>query len=567
MKRCPECRRDYYDETLLYCLEDGTALVQGAVPSPVEPQTAMIHETASSDEAATRAQIHTTDHTAVLPSLPGVPTERRFDKRLVLIPIAAAAIILGGFFGYRYVTQARQLGSIAVMPFVNESGNADVEYLSDGMTESLIAGLSQVPNLNVKGRSMVFRYKGKDVDPQTVGKELNVQAILNGRVLLRGDTLTVSLELLDTSTQNVIWTDRYDRKASDLVALQSEIARDVSSKLKAKLSGVEAAKVEKTYTANPEAYQLYLKGRYQWNRRTPESLKQSADYFNQAIQRDPNYALAYSGLAETYTLFSSYSVALSKDSLPQAKAAAERALALDDSLAGAHAALAEYHIYFEYDRVAGEAELRKAIELDPNYATAHQWIGTDVLSATKRFDEALSELRRAEELDPLSPIIATNAGDTLQQMKRYDEAIAQYKRTLTLDANFGYAHSSLGMTYGNKGMYAEAIAEMRRFIELSADPSGKGYLSLWLGKAGHRDEAAKLLAELKQESSQRYVPSYAFAMCYLGLGQKEEALNALEQEISDRSPNAIFFGVNPELDELRNEPRFKDMLKRLNLPE
>jgi len=215
----------------------------------------------------------------------------------------------------------------------------------------------------------------------------------------------------------------------------------------------------------------------------------------------------------------------------------------------------------------GDQALTQVLGVGATTCSYSDWIGTDVLSATKRFDEALSELRRAEELDPLSPIIATNTGDTLQQMRRYDEAIAQYKRTLTLDANFGYAHSALGMTYGSKGMYAEAIAEMRRFIELSADPSGKGYLSLWLGKAGHRDEAMKLLTELKQESSQRYVPSYAFAMCYMGLGQKEEALNALEKEISDRSPNAIFFGVNPELDELRGEPRFKDMLRRLNLPE
>ncbi len=589
MKRCPECRRDYYDDTLLYCLEDGNALVQGSVPSPDEPatailsepgaiatgfsadepQTAILHSTAAPGEAPTRAQIQLTDLTAVLPTGAGdiVPTPRGFDKRLLFALLVLAVIVLGGFFGYRYVTPAKQIESIAVMPFVNDSGNTDGEYLSDGMTETLINSLSQVPNLNVKARASVFRYKGKEIDPKKVASELGVQAILTGRVVQRGDQLTLSVELIDGLTENTIWGNKYERKASDLVAMQSEVARDVSGKLKSKLSGADAAKVEKTYTANPEAYQLYLKGRFAWNRRTIESLKQAAEFFKQAIEKDPNYALAYAGLAETYALFSQYNVASSKDSMPQAKAAALRALELDDSLAAPHAALQAYFTFYEFDRVAGEKEIRRAIELDPNYATAYHWLGGDVLYPTKRFDEAIAALRRAEELDPLSPIIGTNLGDVLLYAGRYDEAIVQYQRVLSLDPNFANAFSGLGLTHWQKGMKPEAIAEMRKYVELSGSSIGKGDLGFFLARSGQRDEAVKLLAELKQASSQRYVPGTAIALIHLGLGEKEEALDLLEKEIDDRGPYSTYYAVMPELDDLRTEPRFKAMLKRLNLPE
>jgi TolB-like protein/Tfp pilus assembly protein PilF len=452
------------------------------------------------------------------------------------------------------------------MPFVNESGNADVEYLSDGMTETLISSLSQLPNLNVKARSTVFRYKGKTTDAQTIGKELNVQAILNGRVVQRDDQLTLSLELVDVATENAIWSQQYNRKQTDLVLLQSEIARDVSSKLKTKLSGADVAKVEKNYTANPEAYQLYLKGKFYWNKRTGESLKQAAELYRQAIEKDPNYALAYSGLAETYVLFSSYDVAPANDSMPQAKAAALRALAIDDSLAEAHNALGFYLSNYEWDRDGSEKEYRRAIELKPNYATAHHWLGAD-LSNVKRFDDGLVELRRAEELDPLSPIIGTNLGDALVFARKYDEAIAQYKRTLVSNPNFAYAHRALGWAYGSDGRYPEAIAETRTSIELNNVSSAKGYLGLWLAKSGKRDEAVKLLGELKHESTRGYVQSYDFALIYIGLGDKEEALNWLEKQMSGRSETANTYAVAPELDDLRSEPRFKEMLKRMNLPE
>jgi serine/threonine-protein kinase len=491
-------------------------------------------------------------------------TKRKRGIAIGLIVLFLALIGLGYWlFGNRAVP-AKQIESIAVMPFVNESGNADVEYLSDGMTETLITSLSQLPNLNVKARSSVFRYKGKPTEAKTVGKELNVQAILNGRVVQHGSQLTLSLELVDALTENVIWSQQYNRRQTDLVTLQSEIARDVSNKLKTKLSGADVAKVEKTYTANSEAYQLYLKGKFFWNKRTGESLKQAAELYRQAIEQDPNYALAYSGLAETYVLFSSYDVAPADDSMPQSKAAALRALEIDDSLAEAHTALGFYLFNYEWDRDGSEKEFRRAIELKPNYATAHHWLGSD-LASVKRFDDSLVEYGRAEELDPLSPIIGTNLGDALVDARRYDEAIAQYKRTLVRNPNFAYAHQALGWAYGSRGMYPEAIAETRAAIELRYGSSAKGYLGLWLAKSGKRDEAVKLLSELKQEAARGYVQSYTFALIYIGVGDKEEALNYLEKHMLSRAETANSYAVAPELDDLRSEPKFKEMLKRMSL--
>jgi tetratricopeptide (TPR) repeat protein len=393
-----------------------------------------------------------------------------------------------------------------------------------------------------------------------------VQAILNGKLVQRGQELSLFVELIDVALEKVIWSRQYNRQQTDLVTLQSEIARDVSSKLKSQLSGADVAKVEKNYTANAEAYQLYLKGKFHWNKRTGESLKQAAAFYQQAIENDPNYALAYSGLAETYVLFSSYDVAPATDSMPQAKAAALRALEIDDTLAEAHTALGFYLSNYEWDRDGSERAYRRAIELKPNYSTAHHWLGAD-LGNLKRFDESIAEMRRAEELDPLSPIIGTNLGDMLVHARRYDEAIAQYKRVLVRDPNFAYAHRALGWAYGSKGMYDGAIVETRAAMVLREGSSAKGYLGLWLAKSGKRDETVKLLGEIKQESARTYVQGYTIALIYLALGVKEEALNYLEQHMLSRAETANTYATAPELDELRSEPRFKAMLKRMNLPE
>lgn len=571
MKSCPQCNRVEADDALAFCRVDGSPLEETSTeletsllpqnvtdPGHVRP-TGSTTKLPQSDAQSTTRDLKNVDSTR----RPVVSTRNSLIAGAIGI-VLVTALAVGSY--WKYGRSDKQINSIAVMPFVNDSGNADVEYLSDGMTETLIGSLSQLPNLNVKARSSVFRYKGKETNSQTIGKELNVQAILNGRVVQRGDQITLSLELVDVLTENAIWSQQYNRKQSDLVTLQSEIARDVSSRLKSKLSGADVAKVAKNYTANAEAYQLYLKGKFYWNKRTGESLKQAVEFYNQAIEKDPTYALAYSGLAETYVLFSSYDVAPAIDSMPQAKAAAQRALEIDDSLAEAHTALGFYLFHFEWDPDGSEREYRRAIELKPNYATAHHWFGAD-LANLKRFDDSLVHLRRAEELDPLSPIIGTNLGDTLVHAHRYEEAIAQYKRTLVRNPNFAYGHRALGWAYGLSGMYPEAIAQTLTSFELNSATSNKGFLGLWLAKSGKRDEAVKLLGELKQESTRGYVQAYSFALIHIGLGEKEEALNWLEKAMLDRSEAAGWFAVTPELDGLRSEPRFKAMLKRMNLPE
>jgi adenylate cyclase len=579
MKRCPTCNLVETDDALRFCRADGTTLISHSGPVGAEAGTVKLDSAPLSGEIETSLLPHTsttpemnrpTGPTTALPAPPTQNTTRELTKPkrhgvvfvavgLIVILIAAAA------YFYLSRNQTTAIESIAVMPFVNESGNADVEYLSDGMTETLISSLSQLPNLNVKPRSSVFRYKGKETNPQTIGKELNVQAILNGRVVQRGPEVSLFVELIDVALDKVVWSQRYDRKQSELVTLQSEIARDVSNKIKTKLSGADVAKVEKTYTTSSEAYQLYLKGRFQWNKRTGESLKQSVEFYNQAIAKDPNYALAYSGLADSYVLFPNYSVALPQESMPKAKAAAVRAIAIDDSLAEAHSALGVYLSIYSWNQPAAEREFRRAIELNPNYPTAHQQLANQCLVAMGRFDEAIAEGRRAEELDPLSPIISTDQGANLTRARRLDEAIAQLNRTVTLDPNFYVARYALGTAYHAKGNYAEAVAEYRRALTLDDDPWVKALLARSLAKSGQRGEAVKILAELQAESEHRYVTSAGFALVFGALGEKDKAFVWLEKEVAERSPRTPLFSVNPLFDDLRDDPRFQDLLHRIEL--
>jgi tetratricopeptide (TPR) repeat protein len=382
----------------------------------------------------------------------------------------------------------------------------------------------------------------------------------------RDGRMTLNLELIDGKTENTIWGNRYERRSTEIVSLQSEIARDVSGKLKSKLSEADDQKISKNYTVDPEAYKLYLQGRFFWNKRTGSDVKQAAELYKQAIEKDPNYALAFAGLAEAYLLFGGLDVAPADDGMPLAKAAALRALAIDDSLAEAHSALGGYLKSYEFDLNGSEKEFRRAIELKADYATAHQGLAAN-LTAVKRFDEAIAEMRLAEQLDPLSPDIGKDLGATLVFARRYDEAIAQLKRTLVRDPNFSLTHSYLGWAYGSKGMYPEAIAEARIALGLNNSYFLKGYLALWLGKSGNRDEALKILAELEKAASEGYVRPSTLAVVYIGLGDKEKALNQLEKEVSSRSVNAINIAVLPDVDDLRSEPRFKAMLKQMNLPE
>jgi len=580
MKRCPQCNRVEQDDTLAFCRADGTALISDSGPVSADAGTVKFTSAPVSSEIATGVlpQAMTdvsisrpTAPTTVLPAQHSQENTRALSKpkrRKVIVAIAAVvamAFIACAYLYWSHGRKAASIESIAVMPFVNESGIADVEYLSDGMTETLISSLSQLPNLNVKPRSSVFRYKGKETNPQTIGKELNVQAILNGRVVQRGQELSLFVELIDVALDKVVWSQQYNRKQSDLVTLQSEIARDVSNKLKTKLSGADVAKVEKTYTANAEAYQLYLKGRFHWNKRTGESLKQSVDFYNQAIEKDPNYALAYSGLAESYELFANYSVALPQECMPKAKAAAVRAIEIDDSLAEAHSALGVYLSVFSWNQPAAEREFRRAIELNPNYPTAHQQLANYCLMAMGRFDESIAEGRRAEELDPLSPVISMDVGANLTRARRFNEAIAQLNRTLTLDPNFYAARFALGTAYHANGQYGEAIAEFRKALALNDDPWVKALLARSLAKSGQRGEVIKILGELESESARRYVPSAGLAVVFGALGEKDKAFVWLEKDVTERTPRPPLFSVNPVFDDLRDHPRFQDLVHRVAL--
>ena len=373
MKRCPECRRDYTDDTLNFCLADGAELVHGLADD--EPATAILNS-----EAPTR--VHSTQ------------TSRPGRNSVIAGIVGLALVALLGLGGYLYYGRGsgKQIDSIAVMPFANESGNSDVEYLSDGITESLINSLSTLPNLSVKARNTVFRYKGKEVDEKKVGQELSVQAVLFGRFVQRGDDLTLSLSLVDAGTGNALWGEQYDRKMQDLSALRNEIARDVAQKLRTRLSNADATNLTKNYTSNAEALRLYFYGRYFWEKRNPESIRKSIEYFNQAIEKDPDFARAYCGLADAYIVPASGFAP--RDVMPKAKAAVTRALEIDNTLAEAHTSLARILQIYDWNWTEAEKEYKRAIELDPRYALAHQWYG-GYLERTGRMAESITERRLA----------------------------------------------------------------------------------------------------------------------------------------------------------------------------
>jgi eukaryotic-like serine/threonine-protein kinase len=482
-----------------------------------------------------------------------------------IIGLALLGIILTvGYFAFVSKSgSGTRINSIAVLPFENRSGNPDSEYLSDGLAESLIYRLSQLPNLKVSPTSAVLRYKGKEIDARKIGSELGVNAVMSGRMVQRGENLAISVELIDATTNKLLWGEQYERKMSDLLATQREIATAIAEKLQLKLSGNEAKGITKRYTESNDAYQLYLKGRFYWNKRTVSGLKQAAEYYKQAIEKDPAFALAYSGLAETYVLFPVYSVASPRESMPQAKAAALKALEIDESLAEAHSALGLYLGNYAWDQTASEKELRRAIELKPNYATAHHWLGDVALLNQQRFDEAIAAGRRAEELDPLSVIISADTGYNLLLARRYDEAIAHVQRTLALDPNFYYAHYLLGWAYYQKGMYREAISEYRKSLELNPDPFAKSLLALALSKSGGRVEAVRLRDELAAELARRYFPGYHLAIANMAIGDRDAAFALLEKDIAERGPLCPGFAYDPILDELRSDPRFASLLQKI----
>ena len=488
----------------------------------------------------------------------------RKHKWATIVPLVAL-IIASGLLVYRFVMTSsnRQIESIAVMPFVNEGGNSEVEYLSDGMTDTLINSLSQLPNMSVKARTSVFRYKGKDADPQRIGSDLSVQAILSGRVVQRDDNLTLYLALVDARDGNQVWGERYDRKMADLILLQREIARDVSQKLRARLSGAEQRKIVKDYTANTEAYQLYLKGRFHIFRLTPSEVQKGIAYFNQAIAIDPNYALAYVGLSGANRSLALGSEMTPREFLPKSIAAAQKAINLDDGLAESHTALGASMFWYEWNWNEAENQLKRALELDPNSAEGHLFYA-HLLSNTGRHAEALAEIKRGRELDPFSPFLNALEGQFLVHAGKPDEALVRLRETFELAPAFWFPHMFAAGAYIEKGMYAEAIAEARRATELSPAQTVslalEGYALVKLGK---RSEAQDVLDRLLKLSKERFVPPYHIALLYNGLGDRDQAFEWLERGFEQRDPKMTFLKVASEWNNLRDDPRFMDLMRRV----
>jgi serine/threonine protein kinase/tetratricopeptide (TPR) repeat protein len=457
----------------------------------------------------------------------------------------------------------KAIDSIAILPLINTGGDPNTEYLSDGITESIINSLSRLPRLRVMARSTVFRYKGQETDPREVGEELNVRAVLTGRLQLFGDRLMIGTELVDAFDGAQLWGEQYNRKLSDIFAVQDEIANEISEKLQLKLTGEEKRRLTKRYTHDTEAYHLYLKGRYFWNKRSHDSLERGLEFFKQAIDADASYALAYSGLADSYALLG---VALPpRDAFPRAIAASLKALEIDDTVAEAHTSFAFARMFFEWDWAGAEGEFKRAIELNPNYATAYQWYGR-LLSVLGRHSESIINLQIAQALDPLSLSINTGVGVSYYLAGRYKEAIEHYHKTLEMNSSFTVAHEHLGSALLQVGLYDEAVREFQQAVRIDQNDLG---LRASLGHAyavtGRKDEAEKIISELQEASTLKYVSPYFMVEILAGLERVDEAFEWLERCYTDRAPHMIFLNVESKLSALRPDPRFDNLLKRMNL--
>jgi TolB-like protein/Flp pilus assembly protein TadD len=577
MKRCPQCRRDYYDETLLYCLDDGNPLLDGPAsgsepPASASgqfddgPQTAILHNTASQPEADTRAQVFTTDQTAVLPSIhPHTASTKNSLIAGAIGIVLITALGIGSYWLYGRADSA-QINSIAVLPFENRSGSPDTDYLSDGLADSLIYRLSQLPNLKVSPTSSVMRYKTAASDTAKVASELGVDAIMTGRLSQIGDSLNISVQLVDVRAGKVLWAEQYDRKLADLLATQREIATTITQKLELKLAGTDTKGITKKYTDNNEAYQAYLKGRTFWNRRTSENIKKAVVEFTSATELDPNFALAYSGLADCYAILPEYAGTPARESLPQAKAYAERAIAIDDQLGEPHATLGTVYVQM-WQWENSEREFKRAIEINPNYATAYHWYSI-LLKNQGRYDEAAKIIMRAGEIDPLSPSIGANISMIYQLQNNHDASIKNSLKIIELDPNYGRGYEYLGLSYFKVGRTEDAVSALEKAVELTNRQnvvlSELGFVYASVGK---RTEAMAVAKELEDKYSRKAAAGHEVAAVYSGLGEKDKAFEWLEKDFQDRDSRLNTFRWELQFEPLRGDPRFKDLLRRMGLPE
>ena len=487
---------------------------------------------------------------------------------LVWAAIGVALLLLGAAaYLFRSRSSEGGISSVAVLPFVNASNDANSEYLSDGITESLINNLSQLPNLTVMSRASVFHYKAREVDPQIVGKDLKVQAVVTGRIVQHGDRLIISSELIDARTNRNLWGEQYDRSFSDLLAVQQDITSAISARLRERLSVENKQLVSKGGTNDPEAYQLYLKGRFYWQKRTRDSLEKSKDFFNQAIEKDPNYALAYLGLADYYYVLSDYAPVPTAAQSPKARAAAQKALAIDDSLAEAHAVLGgASEDLWEWD--AAEREYRRALELDPSNSTARHWYG-QFLDRMGRLDEAFAQYKHALGPDPLNLTLNTNLAGIYEDKGQYDEALDQFKKTLEIDPNYASAHDNLSRLYRNLGKYELWLEEWKKGATLNNDQDDLSIceeVTLVYTKGGFRTAQTRNVELLKRLAQRRYVDPAVIAYESAHLGDKEQVFFWLEKAYSEKSGALQFIKMAKPLDSFRSDPRYIDLIKRMGLP-
>lgn len=475
---------------------------------------------------------------------------------LIVMSVVAAYVL--------FFKQEGAVNSIAVLPFTTTSTESSAEILSDGITEGIINNLASLPSLTVKSRNSVFRYAGKDIDVQEVGKKLNVKAVILGRIIQNGDNYSISVELVDASNERHLWGAQYTKRASDINTLQGELSRDISEQLQVKLTGEEKKRLTKNNTENSEAYTLYIKGSFYLNKRTFDGLKKGIEYFEQAVVKDPKYALAYAGIADGYALLVDNYYIRAEEGYPKAKQAVLKALAIDNDLAEAHASLA--NVLSSYERKWDEAkeEYKKAIELNPNYSTAHHWYAL-ILCNQKFFEEAMREILRAQELDPLSMRINQNVGFIFYSERYYDKCIEQQIKTIEIDSTFPGPHALMGDAFFMKKQYDKALHAYQDEIRLTGDRTSIVYIACVYAVTGRKKEALKLYSELKQISTHSYIPTSFFAYMQLYLGNDDEAILLLQKAVDEKDPIVTSLLTEPKLDPLRSDPRFNELLKKVNL--
>ena len=499
-----------------------------------------------------------------------LPRKSARSRVWIYVVIVAGAISVSLFFLGRFTVGLKQdasadlpAKSIAVLPFANLSGNPDNAYFAAGIQDEIITRLAKIAELKVISCTSTQRFKSAPDDLPAIAKQLGVANILEGSVQRSPDQVRVNVQLIKAATDDHLWADTFDRKLTDVFAIESEIAKTIADTLKAKLTGSERNAIAAQPTQNTDAHQLYLKGRYLWNRRTGENLKKALAYFQQAAEKDPTYALAYAGMADSCTLMPLYAAGTPQEYLPRARAAAQKALELDGMLAEAHTSLG-YVLFYYFELAASMKEFERAIELNPNYPTAHQWYASGPLLAAGQFDHAIAEAKRAAELDPVSPIIQAELGTVYMVARRYDDAIEQLRNTVQMYPEFYWAHRFLGLALELKGATSDAIAEYKKALELSDDPLVLAFVAHAEANTGRQNEAREILARLTEAAKTRYVPAYAFAVIHLALGEKDQALDWLEKAARDHGGRNInLIKVEPYLDPLRGDPRFETLVSRI----